>query len=713
MTRTEPLHDGATGRRPARRAKAVLISAIGLHLVAETALTPFLPQLFDRLYGIDDPGATGLYLWICRIVGLAALPLWGLAARRWPLHRLVLAGLCGSAVLDLLLGLAPDYAAYTAVSTAVVATNCALLLAYPAFIAEHGDAGTAGAERARLAGICSIVVAFHLSTVVATLVGAGVLALPEPRIGISAFAVLDAVLAVLTYRILDRPGSAAGPAAAGPGSVPGSEPASAPASVPGSEPASELGSEPGSEPGSATGAAPASEIGSVPASETGHETGPEAGSALGTGHASGHGAGHEVEPADVVAAARLASEVGTGTDRRSAASPAGDSTTTPGAEAVNDRVDSADTTASADCAYACAASPEAVEARAAAPADAARARAAAAGEDHARDTVEGPARDAVEGLGRDAVEGPARDAVEGPARTTRRPTRRPSRAGRLAVLAYVALIGIAFDFSVNIARPFFTEFADSLGTTGAGSAVLFFLPSVAALAVLPAARRCHALLGDRLLPLSLAAGAAGLAWQAVASSLTGLAAGRLLFGIGLGLGQVAVELRMFRVTGTAGPAFTGVETARSVGLLAAPLAATAAVSHDLALPLAVAAAVQVGGVALAAKRPGRLNSPPAVAPEHTAPEPLGTAPAPEPRLGAAPAPAADRCPRAHAAATPGRERATPAPAPGQAPVRGAAAHHGPVRHEAVRHEAVRHEAVRHEAVRHEAVRHEAVRHEAV
>ncbi|MFE2493996.1 hypothetical protein [Streptomyces scopuliridis] len=139
----------AAGRPP--RAKAVLIAVVGLHLVAETALTPFLPKLFDRLYAIDDPGATGLYLWVCRIVGLAALPLWGLAARRWPLHSLVLAGLCGSAVLDLLLGMAPSYTAYTVISTAVVATNSALLLAYPAFIAEHRDEPGEG-ERARLAG---------------------------------------------------------------------------------------------------------------------------------------------------------------------------------------------------------------------------------------------------------------------------------------------------------------------------------------------------------------------------------------------------------------------------------------------------------------------------------------------------------------------------------------------------------------------------------
>jgi hypothetical protein len=384
----------------------VLISVIGLHLVAETALTPFLPQLFERLYGIGDPGATGLYLWICRVVGLAALPLWGLAARRWPLHRLVLAGLCGSAVLDLLLGLSPSYAAYTALSGAVVATNSALLLAYPAFIAEHDgddDPDSPRGMRARMAGICSIVVVFHLSVVVATAVGAGVLALPEPRVGISAFAVLDVALAVLTFRILGR------------------------------------------------------------------RRAPEA-------SRSGH-----VPP--------------------------------------------------------------------------------------------------------------------------------PRRRVRFAVLAQAALIGVAFDFSVNVARPFFTEFADALFADAlfggaAWSAVLFFLPSVGALAVLPVVRRCHDLLGDRLLPVALAVGAAGLLWQAMSTSVAGLVGGRLLFGVGLGVGQVAVELWAFRATGTAGPAFTAVETVRSAGLLAAPVVAATAVSHDLALPIAVAAAVQLIAVVLSARRAG-------------------------------------------------------------------------------------------------------------
>ncbi|MQY02152.1 hypothetical protein [Actinomadura macrotermitis] len=378
---------------PARPAglplRAVLIAVIALYLVAETALAPFLPQLFDRLYGVDDPGATGLYLWVCRIVGLVVLPLWGLAARRVPLHRCVVAGLCSAAAVDVMLGFAPNYAAFTALSAASVACNAALLLAYPAFVAEHTRraAGEQGdAEHAGLAAVRSIVVVFHVAAVAATLVGAGVLALPDLRLGVSAFAVVDVLLAVLIVRVLRR----------------------------------------------------------LPA---------------------GHG-------------------------------------------------------------------------------------------------------------------GPAAAPVRAPG---------PRRRWWL-LLAQAALIGVAFDFALAVARPFFTEFAEGLGSGSLGGAVLFFLPSVGALAVLPAARRCHDRFGHRLLPLAALVCAAGFAWQYAAGGVPALVGGRLLAGLGLGLAQVAVEMRMFRSTGTAGPAFTAVETVRSAGLIAAPLLSAAAVSHDLALPLAIAAA---------------------------------------------------------------------------------------------------------------------------
>ncbi|MFD3515983.1 hypothetical protein [Streptomyces sp. NPDC058657] len=471
----------------ARHARTVLISVIGLHLVAETALTPFLPQLFARLYGIEDPGATGLYIWICRIAGLAALPLWGLAARRWPLHQLVLAGLCGTAVLDLLLGMAPSYAAYTTLSTLIVMTNSALLLAYPAFIAEYGDASEGG-ERARLTGVCTLVVVFHLSVVVSTMVGAGVLALPEPRIGISAFALLDALLAVFTYRILGRSRDGKSAAPDGYRDASGGGPTATEAQLTDAAPAAAL-------------AAAAGHGSPVPAG---------GGSPLPAGHGS-----------PVPAGGGLSAPAGGGSPEPAAPDPA-------------------------------------------APAPAAPATAG---------TPSAPG-----GRGR------------------------TSRLTWFTMLAYAALIGVAFDFSVNVARPFFTEFSEGLGSGSVGSAVLFFLPSVSALAVLPLVRRCHDRFGDRLLPLALTVAAAGMAWSWLADSLPELVGGRLLFGVGLGLGQVAVELRMFRATGTEGPAFTAVETVRSAGLLAAPLAATAAVSSDLALPLAVAAAVQLCAAALSVRR---------------------------------------------------------------------------------------------------------------
>ncbi|MEV4442751.1 hypothetical protein AB0K09_27800, partial [Streptomyces sp. NPDC049577] len=357
---------------------------------------------------------------ICRIVGLIALPLWGLAARRRPLHQLVATGLCAAAVVDVFLGFAPGYAAFTALSAASVAANAALLLAYPAFIAEHTRTAAeeqSDAEHAELAAVRSIVVVFHVAAVAATLVGAGVLALPDPRLGVSSFAVVDVVLAVLILRVLRRL----------------------------------------------------------------------------------------------------------------------------------------------------------------------------------------PARQGK----------PARPAAPAPVRR------------RWALLAQAALIGVAFDFALAVARPFFTEFAEGLGSGSAGGAVLFFLPSVGALATLPFARRCHDRFGHRMLPVAALVCAGGFLWQYTAGGLPSLVGGRLLAGLGLGLAQVAVEMRMFHSTGTAGPAFTAVETVRSAGLLAAPLISAAVVSHDLALPLTVAAAA-LACVAVASLAPARraARTPAAAATPLTPAEPL-------------------------------------------------------------------------------------------
>jgi MFS family permease len=155
----------------------------------------------------------------------------------------------------------------------------------------------------------------------------------------------------------------------------------------------------------------------------------------------------------------------------------------------------------------------------------------------------------------------------------------------------VVAVAVLFELAAAAVRPFYVELARAEGASLAGGAVLFMLASAAALAVLPLARPLRRRLGPALLPTALAAGAAGLLLQALAPDLATMTGARILFGAGLGLGQVALDLRMFAVVGTAGPGFAAVETARAGALLAAPVLAAATASASLALPLVAGAAL--------------------------------------------------------------------------------------------------------------------------
>lgn len=397
-------------------ARPVLALVVALQLVAETALTPYWPRLLQALFGVEELAATGTYLTVCRIAGLAALPLWGLAARRWPLRRLLVAGLLGSAVFDLGLALAPSLALFTALSAGVVATGSSMVLAYPALVAvadrnRHGD---------RLSPVVVYAAVFHATAVLATLIGAGVVALPQPRLGLAAFAVADLVLAVAVWRaVADRPAAE-----------------------------------------STTGGAPAA---------------------------------------------------------------------------------------------------------------------------------------------------PPRPASE--------PSGRAARRLPIGPLVAVAALAVLVDVGIAVPRPFFTELVLRGGGSLIIAAALFLLPAVAALAVLPAARPLLRRWGPLGLPVAAAVAALGLVVQALGSvlgpaALTTLAAGRVVFGLGLGLVAVAVDLRVFAVVGTDGPGFTVVETARSGALLAAPLLATTAASVALPGPLVVAAVFVAAAAAVAAVAPAPTDPSP-------------------------------------------------------------------------------------------------------
>lgn len=182
------------------RARAVLAGVVALQLVAETALTPYWPLLFRALFGLEELAATGSYLSVCRFAGLLAVPLWGVLALRFPIRSLLVAGLLGSACFDLALASAPSWWTFTAFSAGVVACGSSLVLAYPALVAVVEQDG----RRDRRTAVVLFWAVFHAAAVGATLIGAAIVGMDQPRWGLAAFAAVDLVLALLVLTSLPR-----------------------------------------------------------------------------------------------------------------------------------------------------------------------------------------------------------------------------------------------------------------------------------------------------------------------------------------------------------------------------------------------------------------------------------------------------------------------------------------------------------------------------
>ncbi|MFJ8691432.1 hypothetical protein [Streptomyces roseolilacinus] len=178
--------------------RPVLLAAAGLHMVTQSALAPFYPALFRAVYGVGSLAATGLFLVLCQVSAVAALPLWGRASRRVPLARLVTAGQSAAVLLAAALVLAPSYAVFTGVSVLLVAAKAVVLLAYPGLARSH--------PRGVLPGVVQYVAVLHAASVAATLLGGVVVSVPEPRSALLLLALLEGVLLVACLRVL-RPGA--------------------------------------------------------------------------------------------------------------------------------------------------------------------------------------------------------------------------------------------------------------------------------------------------------------------------------------------------------------------------------------------------------------------------------------------------------------------------------------------------------------------------
>lgn len=191
-------------RLPSRPgSRHVLLFAAAMHMVTETALAPFYPALFRVAFGVQDFAATGWFLALSRVAAVVALPLWGLAARRARLSRLVLFGQSAAVVLTGALALAPSFAVFTAIGMALVAAKSVVLLAHPRVAGAHPAGLTAG--------VCQYVAVLHGATALAAVLGAGIVSVPDPMRALPLLAVAEAGLLVACLVAFRGPVPEAGP----------------------------------------------------------------------------------------------------------------------------------------------------------------------------------------------------------------------------------------------------------------------------------------------------------------------------------------------------------------------------------------------------------------------------------------------------------------------------------------------------------------------
>ncbi|WP_416730829.1 MFS transporter [Fictibacillus sp. JL2B1089] len=141
-----------------------LLSCVFLFVCTEVLLSPFYPQFFKKVYGINDPDLTGFYIMTCRLVVVIFTPIWGLIAhKRNNSSTLLIIGQWGTGISCFLMASSPSFEMFVAASVLLLIFKSSYFLLYTILISENRNSttGTAASYHAVLQG--AIVTATILS----------------------------------------------------------------------------------------------------------------------------------------------------------------------------------------------------------------------------------------------------------------------------------------------------------------------------------------------------------------------------------------------------------------------------------------------------------------------------------------------------------------------------------------------------------------------
>lgn len=170
-----------------------------LFVFTETLLSPFWPQFFQRVFGVEALEVSGHYIALCRLTVLIGAPLWGLLARRFEPMWLLIIGQGGAALFTLLCAFVDSLDEFVVLSVLLLLCKSSYLLFYSVLIELSGQRG-----QAQVVGRVQATV--HLALISSTAASAWLLQLDNPLRLFMLAAALDVLQIVLCAFVLKRRG---------------------------------------------------------------------------------------------------------------------------------------------------------------------------------------------------------------------------------------------------------------------------------------------------------------------------------------------------------------------------------------------------------------------------------------------------------------------------------------------------------------------------
>ncbi|MED4601813.1 MFS transporter [Paenibacillus validus] len=163
----------AGGLRSRTGMQAALLGCVFLGLFTEVLLSPYYPQFFRQVFGVEDYSYTGFYLFVCRLTVVLCSPVWGWLARKAGAKRLLFAGQAGTALTTALLASADSATEFLILTVCLLLFKSSYMLIYP-ILMELIDRGGQAGSAAKFHTV------HHTAVLLAALTGAHMLQMERP-----------------------------------------------------------------------------------------------------------------------------------------------------------------------------------------------------------------------------------------------------------------------------------------------------------------------------------------------------------------------------------------------------------------------------------------------------------------------------------------------------------------------------------------------------